>query len=159
MATLPIPVARILVPPTSDVPAGFETLQLQIRTALPVPIDLGAVGSLLLVVATGHALRWRDADAADVVSSPEHRGEPLVLLYRRNGTIAGTAPVVQGRHSPLPPATPAVDLLVLDWEIRAGNVRGPGDFGSYLRLAWRAIPRGTDRFSPAPLHPQVVTRG
>jgi hypothetical protein len=160
MAIPPVPVDRLLVPdsPTA-VPAGFEPVHAQIRGALPFPIDLGSSGSLLLVAATGHAVRWRDADPDEVVSAATRPGVPALLLYRRDGEIRGLTPLIAGRRALLPSAAPVVELIVLDWELRAGNLRGPGDFGSHLRIAWRSVPRGTDRFSPPLLHAQVVRRG
>lgn len=169
MATAAIPIDRLLVPPASAaVPPGFELVHAEIRQALPFPIDLGAAGTLLLVVATGHALRWRDAAADAIVtrSSPERDPAgprtpaiPALLVFRQAGVTRGLAPLVAGRRALLPADAPMIELVVLDWELRAGNLCGAASVGSFVRLAWRKVARGSDRFEPPALHPEVVRRG
>lgn len=167
--TTPIPIDRLLVPPASAaVPAGLELLHVELRQALPFPIDLGAAGTLLLVAATGHAVRWRDAAADAIVSTsaperapagPRTPAVPLQLILRQGGATLGMAPLVAGRRALLPAGAPALELVVLDWELRAGNLRGAATVGSFVRLAWRKVGRGSDRFEPPALHPEVVRRG
>jgi hypothetical protein len=51
-----------------------------------------------------------------------------------------------------------IELVVLGWQIRAGSLRGPGDFGSRIELAWRIADRAADEFSPPPVSARVLER-
>ena len=51
-----------------------------------------------------------------------------------------------------------VELTIVDWDVRAGTVRGAGDFGSRLDVAFRRSDGGAARFEPPPVHPQLVRR-
>jgi hypothetical protein len=51
-----------------------------------------------------------------------------------------------------------VELAILDWEVRAGSMRGAGDFGSFIELAWRRADQAVDTFRPAPVHRRVAER-
>jgi hypothetical protein len=52
----------------------------------------------------------------------------------------------------------ALELIVVGWEIRAGTVKGAGDFGSSIRLFWRDVASGTDRFLPPAISPNILSR-
>lgn len=166
------------------VAAGFTLVDDRITTGLPytVPLDDGA--ELTLILPNGLAHTWRETDPAAVVSlgaselaghdpaataetAPVHR-PPLWLRLRVGGTPVAVAPVVAGRRGLLPegdraPGDPAtsgvrVEVVVLDWAIYAGTVRGPGDYGSFLRLAWRRADQAVARFSTPPVNPYVIQR-
>ena len=51
-----------------------------------------------------------------------------------------------------------IDLLIRSWDLRAGSMRGAGDFGSRIDVAWRRADRGSDAFAPPPLNQTVVDR-
>jgi hypothetical protein len=75
----------------------------------------------------------------------------------------GAVPLVAGGRRLVPDAGAAdggvaVELVLLAWELRAGTVRGPGEFGSRLALAWRRADRGAAEFSPPPINPGLARR-
>jgi len=173
----PAPVLRALVPPAAPAPPdGFTRVDAAVTASLPFRVALEGDTALLLVLPTGLAATWRDADPAAVVSlgrwetAPRPTGAPttppgsasrppLTLLLQRGGTTLASAPVTAGVVRGLPAeAGVAFEVVVLDWEVRAGNLRGPGDFGSRVSLAWRRADRGTDTFEPPPVHPEVARR-
>ncbi|MFI7608163.1 hypothetical protein ACIBTV_23875 [Micromonospora sp. NPDC049366] len=96
---------------------------------------------------------------------------PLRLVVRHGTRILGSVPLAAGLRRVCPDsgpatpdgagvaaATPVVELLVLGWELRAGTVRGSGDYGSHLAVAWRPADRAVDAFGPPPIHEFVWRR-
>jgi hypothetical protein len=181
MALPPIPIAGSLVPPTAAaVPPGFTLVDAPLPAGLPQPFPLLGDLTLILAVPTGLATTWRDADPAEVVSraaaerdpAPPPAGPaagelgsvrraPARLFLRQAGAILAAVPLVAGvlRRVPDDGGRDRGELarvVVLDWDLRAGTLLGPGDFGSRIRFAWRAVPRGEDRFEPPPTHPRVA---
>ncbi len=86
---------------------------------------------------------------------------PLRLVVRQGTRILGSVPLAAGLRRVCPDAGPptdtgssstassapiAVELLVLTWLLHAGTVRGSGDYGSSLALAWRRADRAVDQF-------------
>lgn len=157
-------VSRLLVPPPrSAVPPGWTAVDEPVRAGLPHRLVPTAGLELLLVVPTGLATAWRDAPDTAVVSAgvdgrtarparrpgdpvpvgPPHAPARLVLL--RDGVPAGALPLVAGARTLLPGtgSGPTLELLVRDWLIAAGSLRGPGDVGSRISLAWRRADRGS----------------
>ncbi|GAA4878649.1 hypothetical protein [Actinomycetospora straminea] len=156
---------RLLVaPPDTGVPAGWTAVDEALLAGVPHRIPLTGDLVLLLVVPTGLATAWQGAPAAAVVTSsrtglaarlgsapgepvpaPPHSPARLVLLQAR--TVAGALPLVAAGRALLPPTDAAaglrIELLVREWDIRAGSLRGPGDVGSRLSLAWRRIDQGS----------------
>jgi hypothetical protein len=51
-----------------------------------------------------------------------------------------------------------IDLYVADWLLHAGCMRGPGDYGSFVEVAWRRVDRGANAFSLAPIDVHVAAR-
>lgn len=158
MATLPIPISGRLVPEVVPTPPEGFTVVEQPLVAGPIqriPLDGGI--ELTLVVPTGLASAWRDADPAEVVShsatalapAPGSGGTPagpapapVRLLVRRAGAIVASVPLIAGLRRRVPDAGGddrgvEVELVVLSWDLRAGTLRGPGQFGSRVELAWR----------------------
>ena len=172
---LPHYVSRYLVraPEPDDAPEGFTRVEQPLRSGLPHTIDLSPTLRVLLIVPTGMATYWRDADARELVSSgaleyAAHNGHtdflhrvPATLLVQLNTrTIAaGTlhAGVMQ-RFAESGLSAVRLELVVLDWTIRAGTLRGPGDFGSSLSIGWRLADVAADEFSEAPRNPVFVER-
>jgi hypothetical protein len=48
--------------------------------------------------------------------------------------------------------------MVLSWQLFAGTVRGPGDYGSVVELGWRVSDKAVDIFGPPVPHRAVVRR-
>ena len=167
MASLPAQVQRFLVPAAA--PVGFVRLGLRLLGGLPVTIPLDEEVALVIVVPTGLAAAWREADPTSVVSrsTPEltpvaapvgGNRAPARLLVRVEGAIVGSVPLVANLHRRLPDDAARVEVMVISWDLRAGSLRGPGDVGSRLELAWRRTDQGTDLFAPPPLHPALLAR-
>jgi hypothetical protein len=73
--------------------------------------------------------------------------------------VLASLPLALAEHRVIDPAGGfALDLVTLGWEISAGSLRGGGDFGSFVSFAWRRVDRGTRRFEPPPIHPEVAAR-
>ena len=168
---------RFLTPAASTIaPEGFTRVEERLRGGLPHTIALSGDRRLLLIVPNGVPALWRDTDPGVVVSSSAAELQPFapppspslgslsrppaLLLFQVNRTTIASAPLVAGAVQRIPhsdgPA--AVEIVVFDWEIRAGTLRGPGEFGSRIALAWRDAAVASDRFSEPPLNPVFVKR-
>lgn len=180
MATPPIPVRRYLVSPQAPTtPEGFQRIDQSISSSLPQAIDLGDGLSLLLVVPSGLARPWREADPTSIVShsKPELAAfvpaasevvghvdrAPARLLMRIKGRTVASMPLVAGSRRMLPDSGQPdggirVELMLLGWDLRAGNLRGPGDYGSRISLAWRRADGAVEQFSTPPINPQLTPR-
>jgi hypothetical protein len=176
MPLAPIPVQRFLVPDTRpQAPEGFTSIDQPIVDGLPHVVALGGGLSLALVVPTGLATLWRDVDPSSVVSSSEPElspaaeagaGEaprtPARLFLRIGGTVASSIPLAVGLRRAVPEAGDSsgvrLEVVVLSWDIRAGSLRGPGDFGSRIAVATRRADQAGDTFETPAVHPQLVAR-
>lgn len=180
MKTLPIPVQRYLVPaqkPTT--PDGFTQVDVRILTGLPYPIPLTGDLQLIVVLPTGLAVPWRDADATAIVSRSEAELSPAIpqpefimgdvtrapfrLVVQQSRRIIGVVPLVAGLRRVVPDSGSnnlggQIELVILEWDVRAGSVRGAGDFGSRLSFAWRRANQATNQFSPPPINPMLMSR-
>jgi hypothetical protein len=180
MALAAIPVERYLVPagkPT--VPEGFARIDVAIAGSLPHVIALEKQLTLVVAVPNGLAVTWRDADPTAQVSGsgaelgPFARGgteiigdvecAPARLFLRLVGRTIASIPFVVGMRQTLPRSGQAdrgvrIELVLLSWDLRAGNLRGPGDYGSKLSLAWRPADRAVEHFSTAPINPKLIPR-
>jgi hypothetical protein len=157
----PMPVARYLVSATSPQPtADFTRISQPLANGLPYAIRLDAQLRLVVALPTGLAMAWLDADPAAIVSRssdqtvPPAAGAtqpvgaiaypPVRLYLLRDGTPLASVPLVAGLRRSVPDAGSdgvLVELLVLAWDLRAGTMRGPGDVGSWVDLAWRRADR------------------
>lgn len=158
-----------LNPAAAVAPAeGGTLLDQPIRAGLPHQVALGPRLRGLLVLPTGLARPWLDLPAGTVVSAaadapdeaaPFGRAAPRLRVQRDKVTIA-VLPLVPGLVQEVADAAGVVPLQVqvLDWLLHAGTVRGPGDFGSFLRLAVRAADKGADVFGPLPPSDFVIQR-
>jgi hypothetical protein len=174
-----IPVAGFLVPPVSTLPPeGFARIETSLPTGLPATIELDKELSLVLGLPTGLAMPWRDAAAAELVATAEddlspvaHPGPsrdpvaeaPLRLQLRRGSVIVASTPLSVGARLRLPdngdPSEGTLaEVVLLDWVMRAGSVRGAGDVGSRIALAWRRADRAVDQFSEPPVNPHFEPR-
>ena len=153
MSAVPATVLRTLVPAgPAVVPEGFARLTESIVTAIPHLVVLTPELTLVLIVPTGLATEWRDADPAAVIASSELQEQPpggdgdgleappARLILRTGGRDAGSAPLVAGLLQRLPAAAPPlIELVIVAWTLHAGTLVGAGDFGSTIELAWRSI--------------------
>jgi hypothetical protein len=146
---------------------------------LPHRVALGSDFTAVLAVPSGLALTWRDADptepvtssstgllpvAARLVESPGVGGLLARLFILRDDSVLGALPLVLGVRAGVPDdgaGAPGVQLevIVLSWDMRAGSMRGQGDFGARFSFAWRRLTPAPDLFNAAPVHPRVRARG
>lgn len=173
-------VKRELVPATAaPVPERMTRVNQSMVNGLPQTIDLDAELSLIVAVPSGMAIEWRDADPTAEVTRSEmelqaSRREsdapvgvidrpPARVLLRSKGEIVASTPLVGASRRMLPEEGDEdrgarIELLLLGWDIRAGSMKGPGDFGSHIEFAWRRADRGSERFSPPPINPRAIAR-
>jgi len=180
MTFQPIPVQRFLVPDQNPVaPEGFVEVSEAILGGLPHIIQLDQEVKLVLFVATGLAATWRDVDPTTVVSQSDGELAPAAaggdfpiadvrraaahVAVKVGSAIVASVPLAAGLRRVLPDAGDSdggsrIELLVLSWDIRAGSLRGPGDFGSRVRLAWRRADKAVEKFSTSSVSSQIVAR-
>ena len=177
----PFPITRYLLPDRPPgVPDGFTEVRQALTGGLPQRVELGAGVHAVLVLPTGLARQWLDADPRDLVSIsgddlatraapaapdpvPLAGRAPLRLVVRRGTEVLGSVPLAAGLRRTCPDAGgdgrgAAVEVAIVAWHLCAGTVRGPGDYGSFVSLAWRVADRAADRFDPAPVHRSVLRR-
>jgi hypothetical protein len=175
MSRPPFPIERLLVPAAVEGPSGFTKVEQRLVAGLPATIALSGELSLVLTIPTGLANTLRDIDPHAVVTQSfvqtialpaGPRGEiaavdrtPARLMLVRSGVQLGSVPLVAGLRLRLPTiGSVVVELIVLGWEIRAGSLRGAGDFGSSIRFVWRRADSALDRFLPPPISPNILSR-
>jgi hypothetical protein len=173
------PIERYLVPPEADpIPGGTSDSQTLVQ-GLPEQVQLDADFTAVVALPTGVVTAWRDADPAAVVSSSAPETDPwdeapdttfadadrapLRLLVLFQGSPVASVPLAAGTHRFVPDDGGAsggglLELRVNGWQIAAGNLQGPGDFGSTLDLDWQRLEAGTTQFVPPPVNPHVVPR-
>ncbi|MEV4822027.1 hypothetical protein [Micromonospora sp. NPDC049274] len=182
----PFPIDRYLLPETPiEVPAGFTEVRQSLTAGLPHRVELGGGVHAVLILPTGLARQWLATDPLAVVSTsaddlmprpappatprtPALVGRvPLRLVVRQGTRILGSVPLAAGLRRVCPDAGPAatngstpvaVEVVVLAWLLHAGTVRGSGDYGSTLTLAWRPADRAVDTFGPPPINEFVWRR-
>jgi hypothetical protein len=170
----PISLAGILVPDAPvGLPEGFTRVDARMRGGLPHVIGLPGADRLLLIAPSGLAVTWRDAAPSTVVSDSlreiasglgagvESVRLPVRLLFQSNGRSVAVATLVAGGRQRLPEAgelAARIEVVVLEWTIHAGTIRGGGDFGSTISLGWRVADRAVDAFSDPPPNPVFVKR-
>ncbi|MFG1841535.1 hypothetical protein ACGFH8_24300 [Micromonospora sp. NPDC049175] len=180
------PIDRYLLPETPvEVPDGFTEVRQSLTAGLPHRVELGAGVHAVLILPTGLARQWLHTDPLAVVSTsaddlaprpappavpppPALVGRvPLRLVVRQGTRILGSVPLAAGLRRVCPDAGPAVatgaapiavEVVVLGWLLHAGTVRGSGDYGSSIALAWRRADRATDQFGPPPINEFVWRR-
>lgn len=152
-----LPIVAVLTPPdaASAAPAGSTLLDSRIRGGLPHAVPLAPRFRALLTLPTGNARAWLDAPVGTEILD----GAPRLRVQRDGVTIA-VLPLVLGPAWEVVDPSGAVPLTVqvLRWSIHAGDLRGPGDYGSFVRLAFAVADRGADRFGPLPPSDFVLRR-
>jgi hypothetical protein len=164
-------VVRELVPAeTAPLGSEFTVVEPPLTGGLPALIPLGDELTAALVLPTGLAKTWRDADPTALVTSGDEQTAPAsapavqrmraparLVVERQDETIA-TLPLIVGvprrvseggRES----LGAVAEIVILGWEIRAGSLQGPGDAGSWIRLAWRERTSAEDEFGVAAQEP------
>ncbi len=173
----PIPIERFLVPAAQPAaPDGFTTIDEPIVNGLPHTIALDDGLSLAVVAPSGLATRWRDADPTAIVSSSDEDVRspdpaatvvvsrcPARLLLRAGTAVVSSVPLAAGVRRAIPEAGGVgsgvrIAVVVLAWDIRAGSLRGPGDFGSRIALATRRADRAGDTFETPAISPDLIAR-
>ncbi|MEK8105542.1 hypothetical protein NKG94_11075 [Micromonospora sp. M12] len=162
-------------------PDGFTEVRQALTAGVPHRVELGAGVHAVLILPTGLARQWLDTDpsrwsAAPPTTwrppAPPATPRPPALVGRcRCAWSSARAPdprLAAARRRPapgLPRRRPdhrahptVVELLVLSWLLHAGTVRGSGDYGSSLALAWRRADRAVDQFGPPPINEFVWRR-
>ncbi len=180
MATPRFPIEQLLVPePPQAPPEGWEVRDERLLAGLPHRIDLGDGLDLLLVLPTGEAARWRTGPGDATVTRAEGQRAPAPpagappardldrvparLLLRQRGRVACALPLAAGRTERVSldldgRGGPLLELRVLDWDLRVGHLRGAGDVGGGLRIAWRRIEEAVAVFSTPPMPPHLRPR-
>jgi hypothetical protein len=163
-------VRELVPPPALAPPAGFSVLDEPIAGGLPHRVPLTPTLSLVVILPTGVVAAWRDADPAQLVTSsdaqaaPRAAGQdpgpflgapPLRLVVEDGGETAACLPLVLGLRQRAGAASGvALELVALGWRLHSGTVRGAGDFGSRLQIAWHQVGRGADLFAAPVLLPE-----
>ncbi|MBX3337187.1 MAG: hypothetical protein KIT71_11980 [Nitrospira sp.] len=175
--TLPFPIARYLTPESQIlVPEGFTAVDDSILRGLPHFIQLTGELRLVIMISTGVIKHWMDADPLLVVSkseaqiAPKLAGEtadygsvelPSARIVLQEGTKSiASAGLTLGKITTLPETGSAVrvQVCITGWDLRAGSMRGPGNFGSRISLAWRPANSAIVHFSTPPVNPVLVKR-
>jgi hypothetical protein len=138
--------------------------------AWPLDLELGVV----LFVPTGSAVLWRDADPTAIVADSDLDDAPSIpqdpetppraparILLRRGRTVIAVAPLVAGLWRVLPDGdhdASMVELYVVSFRLTAGTLRGAGDYGSFVEVAWRRGAAGATGFTVPRIDPRVAER-
>lgn len=180
MSARPFPIRRYLVPEEKPIPPeGFTRVDERIVNGLPHSIQLSDNIMLVVVIPNGQAVAWRDADPAAVLSSsgdellPAAAGgdepvghvkrAPARILVRISGKTAASVPLVAGLRRSIPDSGDGrsgvrIELAILSWDLTTGIMRGGGDFGSSISLAWRRADRAVEHYSTPVINPHLVPR-
>jgi len=171
----PIPVDRELVPDgPQPVPDELARSRQPLVRGVPFSWPLDLELNLVLFVPTGTAVLWRDADPtatvcdSEIETAPNLPGAPEALpraparlLLRRAQDVMATVPLVSGLWRRLPDGAgdaAIVELYVVGFRIAAGTLRGAGDYGSFVEVAWRRSAAGSATFTVPPIDPRVALR-
>lgn len=157
---------------------GLARLEQRFPLGLPHRFRLDDELQAVLLLPTGLAAQWRDVAADEpVTSSAAQRAPhaeaaaataeaaaatvpPARLAIRSGGEVAGVVPLVAGARGLVRGSAGRVlaEIEILDWDVRAGAVRGPGDAVSRLVIAWRRVDRAVDQYSVPPAPRRVLRR-
>lgn len=178
MTLLPAVVTRPLVDAFVDAPgpapgratAPPAVLATELPEGIPARLVLDAHRTLVLAVPLGVARPLLEADPLTVVvddalltgSDPAQRVVPDVprprLTLVADGRLADSITVVPGVAATLADGGRALVTVVVErLRITAGSLRGPGAFGSLLRLTWTdPTAAGDHGAAPVPGDPALL---
>ena len=171
------PIARYLVPVEPPAPDDrFTVVDAAVTGGLPYTIDLDGTVSLVLSLPTGLAIQWTGADPGTVLTSaqpetapqstpavpqsPLHRA-PVRLYVRVGGRNTASLPLAAGMAATFAVGSPGgtnYAVQILDWDVRVGNVHGPGNFGSHVKFAWRRADVAVAQYSTPSINPHLWWR-
>jgi hypothetical protein len=134
-------------------PEGATVFDSPIRGGLPHLLPLLPRWRVVLGVPTGSAHAWLDAPPTEPVTGAAPR-----LRFQLDGSTRHVVPLVRGDgFAVVDDGRTLLRAVVLDWAIHAGDMQGPGDYGSFLKLAVMAVDKGVNAFGPIPPSDFVIT--
>lgn len=176
--------AHLLVPAPAPpaAPAEYTLVDVPLLSGLPQSIVLDARFSVIVTVPTGLARGWREADPSAVVTSSADEDAPAemdddphvsshivsharaaarLVLRLSDGRLVGAAALVgagtmQTIVDPQEDPRALLHVIPLSWDIRAGNLVGPGDVGGHVRFAWRDAAAASVAYGPPAVDPRVA---
>lgn len=174
----PFPISRYLVPATAPAQPSDATLVGEPMAAgMPHAITIAKDTQLVIVFPTGLGTFWRDADPTTRVTSADEETGPLqpgasqeplsqpqlMIQLRQAGHILASRPLRAGGHLLLPDngggATgPQYEVWITDFALFAGTMRGGGDYGSRIALAWRRADAAVSDFGTPPVNVHLLPR-
>ena len=143
-----LPIIAALTPDVAQVvPVGFTRIDSAFRAGLPHVVAIAPRWRALLTLPTGSARAWLDMAPGTEVTT----GAPRLRFQRDNKTVA-VVPLVLGPVFEVVADGASVPLtaFILGWSLHAGDLLGPGDYGSFLSLSVAVADRGTNAFGPLP---------
>ena len=176
LATVPL-----LTPPaTLTPPAGLTRLRQPVTGGLPCTLRLDGTVRAVLAIPAGEARPWLDADPTTPVAASDPELAPVDgnatgadtiaatpprprLYLVAGGAVVASVPLVAGSRRRLPDDGDAaggalIEIMILGWDLRAGNLRGAGDYGGFIDLAWRRCDTASDTFELPPVPPSLRAR-
>lgn len=161
----PLPfVARIAVPDeTRSLPSGFSRFRLSLDRGLPATLALAQNTEAVAMIGGGIMRRWQTTAALELVHSASledaDAAMPVRLLLRREHKRLGSIPLRPGPVQIVGSRKAGyLAIKLIDWSIYAGTVLGPGDFGSFIELAWRFSNERPAEFTLPPVRTGVLRR-
>lgn len=153
-SALSIPIESYIVPDTAPVvPDGFTLLDVALAGPVPNEIALGDSWSIIVVVPSGSARIWLDADPSAPVSTsdveraafnPTSPPGPIAaarLVARRGGVPLAAIPLVAGIisrvWSPDGDSASLLELMPLAWDLPVAALVGDDSPSARLEIAWR----------------------
>lgn len=145
MTDLPI-VAALCPPRPTAAPDRATLFDSPIRAGLPHVLPLLPRWRVILSVPTGSARAWLDAPPTELLTDAAPR-----LRFQLDGTTRHVIALVRGDgFAVIDQGRSVLQAVVLDWAIHVGDMVGPGDYGSFIRLAVMAADKGDNAFGPLP---------
>lgn len=129
-----------------EVPEGATIFESKIRGGLPHVIPLFPRWQAILSLPTGTAAGWLET-AAD---TPIDAGAPR-LRFQFDRITRHVIPLVAGPSFLVINAGGlCLEASVLDWTIHAGDMVGPANLGSFIRIAVRTADKANNEFGLLP---------
>lgn len=158
----PLAMDRFLVSEESAVPETLARVRQDLVRGVPFEFPLAGDLSLALMVPTGNAVLWRDADPATVATeggdevaphTPPRGADalerpPARLIVRQARATRAVVPLVARLMRVVPDGEQArtlLELAVIAWRLHVGTIRGAGDYGSFVEIGWRRVGQGASQ--------------